>query len=206
MTELVYLDDYKVYKGITSSKDDERREQLIFHVSQMVETYCNRVFIDYASSPGITEYFSALNTEVWLTHFPIIDVSYVGVSIDGGKTYTELTEESSTDDGYYLYPEDGKISTQKWGVPFAYYVTHSHKSLKVTYTAGYSSPDALPDDLKAAIYDLLHYYEHEEHTTNKVLNAAVLENPIPFNNVNFPAHIVRILNQYRVNYAYSEAM
>jgi hypothetical protein len=206
MAELVYLDEYKIYKGLTSTEDDARREQLILQVSDIVETYCNRKFIDYSASPGITEYYSALNTEVWLTHFPILEVTYVGVSVDGGQTYTELTEDSAEGTGFFVYHDEGKISTQKWDIPFAYYVQHPHKSLKVTYRAGYEGVDNIPLDLKGAIYDLVHYYEHSEHTVSKSLNAATLENPMPYNNINFPPHITRILNQYRVPYNYMDAM
>ena len=202
MAELVFLDDYKIYKNLTSTEDDARREDLIIKVSELVETYCNRKFSEYVSTP-VTEYFNALETEVYLTHFPVIDISYVGVSSNGGATYTELTQDSSDASGYFLYPEEGKISTQKWGIPFLYTVQHPYKSLKVTYTAGY---DSLPQDLTMAIFDLVHYYEHEEHNISKSLNAATLENPMPYNAINFPPHIVRILNQYRVPYAYADAM
>lgn len=206
MAELVYLDEYKIYKGLTSTEDDARREQLILQISEIVENYCNRRFVDYASSPGLTEHFSALNTEVWLTQFPVIDVTYVGVSVDGGQTYTELTEDSADGTGFFVYHDDGKISTQKWGIPFAYYVQHPHKSLKVIYRAGYDGVDNIPLDLKTAVYDLVHYYEHSEQTVSKSLNAATLENPAPYNSINFPPHITRILNQYRVPYAYMDVM
>lgn len=206
MTELVYLDEYKIYKGLTSTEDDARREQLIIQISEMVETYCNRTFIDYSSTPGITEYFNALNTEVWLTHFPILDVTYVGVSVDGGQNYTELTQDDPTGMGFFSYPQDGKISTQKWGIPFARYVQHPYKSLMVTYRAGYDGVDNIPQDLKTAIYDLVHYYENNEHTVSKSLNSSTLENPAPYNSINFPPHITRILNHYRVPYNYMDEM
>lgn len=202
MAELVFLDEYKIYKNLTSTEDDARREDLILKVSQLVETYCNRKFIDYVSSP-VTEYFNAMETDVYLSHFPVINVEYVGVSTDGGINYTELTQDDVNASGFFVYPEEGKISTQVWGSPFAYYVRHPYKSLKVTYTAGYT---ALPEDLKTAVYDLVHYYEHSEHTVSKSLNASTLENPMPYNNINFPPHITRILNQYRVPYAYSDVM
>lgn len=203
MTDLVELEDYKEYKNITSTEEDTRRQILITQVSSLVENYCNRTFLDYASSPGVTQYFSALNTEVWLSHFPVIAVTYLGVSADGGKTYTELSEDDSGGDGFFVYYDSGKISTQKWGIPFLYSVQHPYKSLKITYTAGYTE---IPEDLKLAVFDLIHYYEHEEQTISKALNAATLENPAPYNNINFPPHIVRILNQYRVPYAYTDAM
>ena len=206
MAELVFLEDYKLYKSLTNTTNDELREQLILQVSDVVETYCNRKFTDYASSPGITEYFDARNTEVWLTHFPIIEITYLGVSNDGGLNYTELSEADSAGEGYFLYSEDGKVSTQKEDIPFLYYVRHPYKSLKIIYTAGYSDADALPWDLKMAVMDLVHYYEHSEQTVSKSLNAATLENPMPYNNVNFPPHITRILNNYRIPYAYTDAL
>ena len=194
--------DYRIYKNLSSPEDDSRREDIILKVSQIVETYCNRKFTDYVTTP-ITEHFNAVESEVYVTHFPVINVSYVGVSVDSGVTYTELTQDDTDASGYFVYPEEGKISTQVWGRPFAYYVQHPYKSLRVTYTAGYT---ALPEDLRTAIFDLVHYYEHSEQTVSKSLNAATLENPAPYNSINFPPHITRILNQYRVPYAYSDAM
>lgn len=206
MAELVYLDEYKIYKGLTSPEDDPRREQLILQVSDIVETYCNRKFIDYAAAPGITEYYNALNTEVYLTYFPVIAIDTLEVSSDGGKTWTELTQDASDDSGFFVMPDIGKVSTQKWDTPFLYAVQHPYRSLRISYRAGYEGPDNLPLDLKTAIFDLIHYYEHSEHTVSKSLNAATLENPMPYNNINFPPHITRILNQYRAPYAYSDAI
>lgn len=206
MAELAYLEDYKNYKQITNTVDDEKLEYIIGYVSQIVETYCNRNFLDYASSPGLTEYFDARNTEVWLSQFPILQITYLGVSEDAGKTWTELAEDDSAGDGFFVYYENGKVSTQEEDIPFLKYVKHPYRSLKITYTAGYSDADNLPADLKIAIYDLIHYYHKEEYTTSKALNAATLENPAPYNSVNFPPHIVRILNNYRVPYAYTDAL
>ena len=157
--DLVDLEEYKEYKQITEPATDTYRVALINYVSKLVETYCNRKFLEYASSPGITEYHSALTNRVYLDYFPVIDVTSVEVSADAGNTYTALSE------GYQR-------------TPFLYSCDLEYNSFKVSYTAGYTE---LPQDLKLAVFDLVHYYEHDEATVRKQMMGGTLENPIPFN-------------------------
>jgi len=192
--DLVELDEYKEYKQLTNVEQDAKRTALIVYVSQLVESYCNRKFIEYASSPGITEYYSALTNRVYVDQFPIINVYSVEVSSDGGQTYTALVENSSEKDGYIVDVDNGVIMTQLQYKSFLSYCDLEYNSFKVSYTAGY---EELPKDLKLAIFDLIHYYEKEEMSLRKSLMGAQLENPLPFNDAEFPSHIQRILSLYR---------
>jgi hypothetical protein len=197
--DLVDLEEYKEYKSITETVTDNKRTALITYVTKLVQTYCNRVFLDYASSPGITEYHSALTTRVYTNHFPIIAVTSVEVSEDAGNTYTALTEGYQDDrTGYIVDTENGIIMQQNQRTPFLYSCELEHNIFKVSYTAGYSE---LPLDLKLAVFDLVHYYEHDEASVRKTMLGGTLENPMPFNEVDFPPHIKRILSLYRVSYA-----
>ena len=195
MVDLVDLEEYKEYKEITNTESDARRQSLITYASALVENYCNRKFLEYNTNP-LTEYRSALNTEVYLMQFPILTITSVKTSGDGGKTQEVLTEEDTDDTGFYANYEEGIISPQIAGRPFLYYVDHPHKSLEIVYTAGYAT---LPLDLKLAVFDLVHYYEHEESVITKAL-----DNPFAIAQTNFPAHITRVLNLYRVPYAFVE--
>jgi len=199
MTDLVDLIEYKEYKQITETGTDPYRQALITYVSTLVESYCNRKFVDYATSPGVIEYYSALTNKVFLNHFPILEVYSVETSQDAGITYTALTEGANTDyTGYIVDYENGVVMTQNQRTPFLYSVELEYNSLKVSYRAGY---EELPSDLKLAVFDLIHYYEHEESTVRKAMMGGTLDNALPFNDVDFPAHIQRILSLYRVPYA-----
>lgn len=197
MTDLVDLQDYKEYKQITETQTDPYRQALITYVSKLVESYCNRVFKDYANSPGVIEYHSALTNRVYLNHFPALEVYSVETSPDSGNTYTALSEGyQDTYDGYFVDLENGVVMTQNQRTPFLYSCNLEFNSLRVTYRAGYE--DEIPADLKLACFDLIHYYEHEESTVRKAMMGGTLDNPLPFNDANFPPHIERILSLYRV--------
>ena len=198
--DLVSLSEYKEYKSITNTEEDSKRLALVTSVSKMVETYCNRVFLEYYANP-VTEYFSALNTEVYLSHFPINEVQTVATSADGGLTYTALSYLDPDKEGYLVNKEDGLVYTQYQHKPFLYSVDRTFNSLKVVYTAGY---EELPLDLKLAVFDLIHYYEHDERTPTKSMMSASMTTAVPFNDYNFPSHITRVLNMYRMPYCYRE--
>ena len=71
-------------------------------------------------------------------------------------------------------------------------------SIKVTYTAGYST---CPADLRLAVIDLITYYLKEEHRETRTLGGASIQNPSSTSlndNVGFPDHIKRVLDLYKV--------
>lgn len=196
MTDLIELSEYKEYKKITSSTRDGKIQSLITQTSALVESYCARKFLDYASSPGITEWFDSNTELVYLKHFPLIQVNTVNVSVDGGITQTLLTENDSTGAGYFVDLENGVVRTQKTGNKFndgAYYNT-PYRSLEINYFAGYTE---VPEDLKLAILDTIAYYEDQENKPTQSLMGGTIENPLPYAANSFPPHIRRILDLYR---------
>jgi len=195
MTDLISLDYYKSYKGITSTTRDGKLQSLIVQVSALIETYCNRKFVDYSSSPGITEWFDAKTSVVDLTHFPVIAVAGVMTSADGGITQVALTEDSTDYDGFYVDMQNCKIYQQK-GLNFLDSYDIPYRSLEVTYTAGYTE-DTIPEDLKLAVQDLVHYYEENEKQPTQSLLGGTIDNPLPYAANSFPPHIRRILDLYR---------
>ena len=101
MTDLVRLSDYKEYKNINSTERDGKFQTIITFASALVENYCARKFIDYASSPGVTEWFDSNQEIVQLKHFPLIQVNSVYTSVDGGLTQVALTQDDSNYAGFY---------------------------------------------------------------------------------------------------------
>ena len=200
MTDLITLEEYKEYKGIKNADKDGRRSLLISLVSQLIQTYCGRSFVGYVNTDKV-EYFDARTTDVYLQEFPVISVTHVKTSEDGGITQTTLTEDSADADGYFVDLEEGKIYTQKEGTYFLNRVGHPFRSLEVAYRAGYVDQygdPGIPVDLKLAVLDTVVYYEDNEKNLNKTLASATMENPEPTISSDFPPHIKRVLDLYRV--------
>jgi hypothetical protein len=202
MTDLVTLQEYKDFKNITSDTQDSEIQEIITTVSAFVERYCDRVFIDNASAPGVVEFWDGNTSAVQLKQFPVISVDYVGVSDDGGVTYTQLVENSSGKDGYFVDDENDElvwVLTQIAGDRFIAAYDTPYKSLQIRYLAGYSTVNSIPADLKLVCFSLIEYYLEEQYTPAKTLAGATIDNPIGLNGPGLPPHIRRILDLYRVS-------
>lgn len=192
MADLITLDDYKTFQGISSTKDDDKLEVLVPSVSQLVKTYCANSIIDFYTNPKV-EYFT-LNYSthlVQLTESPIVVIS----SVELKETFT--SDYTTLDSGKYFVDDktDSLIRTnsntyQNW--------PQGPNSVKVTYTAGYSET---PLDLKLAIVDLITYYARDEYKLRQTLSGATRENPESStrNSPAFPDHIKRVLDLYKLN-------
>ncbi len=196
MTELVTLDEYKSYKGIKNPNDDGKIQVLIAQISQLVESYCNRKFVEYYSSPYRTEWFDAKTELVYLTEFPVVSVISVSTSTDGGLDQTTLTENDPVGAGYFVDLEEGIVRTQRTGTKFLDTYNTPYRSLEIIYQAGYDSEN-LPEDLKLSVLDLVDYYRDEQRHPTKSLLGATIENPLPAVASHFPPHIKRVLDLYR---------
>ena len=194
MTDLITLDCYKEYKEVTSTERDGKTQQVITQVSALTEHYCNRQFTAYSTTAKV-EWFDANNDVVFLTEFPLLAVSGVTTSADGGVNQTVLAEASSGTPGYFVDIPDGAVYSQD-GFPFLTAYTLAFRSLEVTYTAGYTE-ETLPEDLKLCVIDMVDYYMDGQSTPNKAMLGATLDNPQPYAANSFPPHIRRILDLYR---------
>jgi len=188
MAELLTTETYKQAKALTGVKDDERLGIIISSVSQLVKTYCNNTFLDYATTP-LDEYFSPdwQGCDVQVTESPILVVSGVSERSSTSEAYYTLTELTE-------YAVDLKTdSVRRIGA----YWPVGIDAVKVTYTAGYAST---PADLKLAMIDLTSYYMKEEHKITRNLGSASMHNPSGTltGNVGFPDHIKRVLDLYRI--------
>lgn len=195
MADLIRLSDYKEYKNINSTARDGKIQSLISAISSLVENYCNRKFTEYSTTPKV-EWFDGKTNIVYLKEFPVIGVTSVKTSEDGGVTQTTLTEAASDKKGYFVDLDAGSIFTQVETEKFITSYDVAYKSLEVTYTAGYTLDD-VPEDLKLCIMDLVHYYENDENAPSKSLLGATIDNAQPYIANSFPPHIRRILDLYR---------
>lgn len=198
--DLITLEAYKEYKGVTNPDKDGKRQLLISLASKLVKNYCSRTFVDYIVDDKV-EYFDARTSEIVLSEWPVISVTHVKTSEDGGITQTTLTEDDTDAEGYFVDLENSKVFTQIEGLNFLTTINHPFRSLEVSYNAGYTEDGVTPEvplDLRLAMFDLVVYYEDNEKALNKTMASATIDNPLPVLSSDFPAHIKRILNLYRM--------
>jgi hypothetical protein len=190
MTNLITIDHFKQYKGIKSENDDPIISLLIGAVSTFIKEYTNRNFIDYAHTSKV-EYFDATSYGEYLPNeFPLIEVSELAVSVDGGVTYTVLVEDTD----YFVDLDADRIINNTGFTGFTT-GTIKHKSGKITYKGGYTKT---PQDVQLAVMDLVEYYRKEEFSPSKALQGASVENPVIMElGSRLPPHIKRTLDLYR---------
>ena len=199
MADLITLQQYKDFQGLTGVTQDARINVIIDSVSQLVKNYCGTNLIDNYSSAK-TEYFDIKDgrtTRVMLTEGPIVSVTSVQERESQADAYVTLIKENSNSSGKYEYVVDeltDSIIRTNENVDKAF--AQGRKAVKVVYTAGYS---ATPDDLKLAVYDLVKYYLKDESRERMTIAGATVENPgSASTGVGFPDHIKRVLDMYKV--------
>ena len=113
---------------------------------------------------------------------PIVGITSVEESLDFGQTYTTLVVYTD----YVLDLMNDKIDL------FYGEVVDSPNRFKITYKAGFAS---VPLDLKLALFDLMDYYMKKESTPRKSSSDVSVQY---ITNSDFPPHIKRVLDLYRV--------
>jgi hypothetical protein len=191
MGDLVSLEEYKTYKGIATSENDGRILQIITHVSQLVRSFCNRSFTGYYDTDKVEYYDGSLHT-LYPEEVPLVSVTSVEVSDDGGETYTAQTEFT----GYYVDRGKDAVTTGYPNYPFST-SAYSVNGVRLTYKGGF---EECPEDLKIACFDIVEYYREEEYIPKKVMSGATSDNEVfrLMRSERFPIHIQRVLNLYRM--------
>ncbi len=201
MANLVTLREYKDFAGLTGVSEDAKLNVIIPSISQAVKSYCGTSIVDYYSSDKV-EYFDITNDEtfqIMVDESPLVSVSEVQERDSQSGTYTTLISENSDSSGKYEYVIDTErdliIRTTATGDKM---FPKGRKAVKVTYRAGYSST---PADLKLACFDLVKYYLKDERKTSLTIQGAQVRNEVSTSlrdNIDFPDHIKRILDFYKV--------
>lgn len=185
---LVTKAEFKAYAGLTSPTQDAVIDALIPKVSALVKSICRRTFVDYVNDTKV-EYFDGGYASYSPEETPILSVASFEYSTDYGNTYTSLVEYTD----YAVSKTTGDIlAISTLGFPSAI------NGYKVTYTAGY---EALPEDLKLAIFDLITYYMKNDSAIHSSKAPGTNSVQIEYvTNTSLPAHIKRVLDQYAANY------
>lgn len=186
MANLLTLDEYKEYEGLSSTKEDTKLELLVASTSQLVKTYCGNSIIDYYSADKVEEFSIRWSTDVvQLTESPLVSVTSVETRTSESAAYITL---AAADYHVDLATDSIFKVTQRW--------PHGFGAVKVTYRAGYATT---PADLKLALVDLVRYYYKNEYKDRQTLSGASIENPSAKSStgVAFPDHIKRVLDLYK---------
>lgn len=185
---LVTRAEYKAYAGISSNNSDSVIDSLIPKVSQLVKSVCRRAFVDYVNDSKVEFHEGGSNILV-PQESPVISVSSLEYSQDYGNTYTALVEYTD----YAISKSTNTIiSLNSLGFPVAV------NGYKVTYTAGF---EALPDDLRLAVLDLITYYIKNDSAIHSSKAPGTNSVQIEYvTTTNLPAHIKRVLDLYADNY------
>lgn len=204
---LVTLEEVKDYLEITSTGHDGRLANIINYASKAVETYCGREF----AANTYTEYHDGGTPSIFLERIPVNNVTVVAEY--DGTNYANLNGPNS--DGslpanvgltsnalQYMYYEDtGEIRKLKNGratmsIDLGQYERFNNyaKGVKVTYGAGYVN---IPNDLKLAILDYIKLLHKNESGSETFSFQGESKSSFP-TSANFPAHIRRILELYRI--------
>jgi hypothetical protein len=186
---LVTKTEYKTYAGISSINQDAEIDLLIPKVSELVKTYCRRSFID-GLDEVIVQRSNGGFDKIILKEEPVTQVLSVDQSTDYGQTYTALTEFTD----WVLDREDNTVlslGTQGF--------VKAVNGYQVSYYAGY---EAVPEDLKLAVLDLITYYRKNDGSVhnNRTPGGGGSVQLEYIMNTNFPAHIKRVLDQYVADY------
>ena len=196
MADLVTIHEYKDAEGLRGEKDDERLGVIIPKVSDLVKKYCGVSFIDYFSTDK-TETFTInddYTNTIIMSESPLVSVTSVKERANYSDAYTTLTTNAYQ---YYVDLESDSITrTDTHGNPINF--QKGLGAVQVAYKAGYSST---PSDLKLAIFDLINYYMKDEHKERRTLGGATQQNQGTSgirDNSDFPDHIKRVLDLYRV--------
>jgi hypothetical protein len=178
--------DYKIYAGIKSTNYDAEIDALIPRVSDFVKRYCNRTFVDHFITAK-TEIFDGGTSHFILSEPPVNAVTSVSYSQDYGQTWTLLTQ-------YVDWIKRDDTVLNLIGSKFPVYL----QGYKVIYTAGY---DDTPQDLEIGIMDLITYYRKNDMSVHSNSAPGTNKTQIEYiTSSQLPAHIRRVLDQYRTDY------
>jgi hypothetical protein len=186
--DLVTVNQYKSYRGITGNTEDTKLNIIVPSVSTLVKNYCGRTFLDHYSTNKV-DYFSMKwpQNVVFLDEIPIVQIVSVEEFADSqeGSTYVTLTASQYMVDNFLeaIYRiEGGKRKDYPEGI----------NSVRVTYKGGYAE---LPSDLRLAVTDLITYYLKEEWKPEKNQGTFTIRNDGA--EPDFPDHIKRVLDLYK---------
>lgn len=204
--DYVSLIEVKNFLKITSTSHDARLSNIIPMICQAVETYIGREVL----SNNYIEFHDGGRNSIFTDRIPINNVTelaeYNGtdyIPLDGPSANGALpnTAVTNTTIAYMWYDETGRVKKlnsegkaaldiELTGNPvFRNYA----KGIRIQYNGGY---DIAPTDIKLATLDYIKII-HKDDTSETISFQGEAKENVPMS-ANFPPHIRRILEMYRV--------
>jgi Phage gp6-like head-tail connector protein len=190
MTDIITLEEYKQYQGLTKMDQDAKLSLVIASASNIIKTYIGDIFTP-TTSP-IVEYISVDydTNRIYPRYYPINSI----ISVEESDRYTtDSTVHVPLQTGTQFYLDDDSIVRVPGSLGFANWPI-SPGTVKVTYTGGYSLLST-PADLKLACIELVNYYVNKDFVPSRTLQGATIINPTG-GTAELPAHVRTILDGY----------
>lgn len=211
MTALVTIQEIRDYLQINSDEGpttDANLGSLANYASSVVEDYCSRTF----AAANVTEIHDGGHSSVFVDRIPLNSINVVFeydgtnyVELIGPLSDGELPNVSANANAVIAYVWDtdtGQITrdtglgsgNQELSITFPQAFANYKKGVKVDYNGGYTT---IPNDLKLATLDYIKIlYKQEQGISSFTFQGESKE--VPNFSANFPPHIRRILELYRI--------
>lgn len=188
MRNIITIDQYKDYKRLTKTDQDQSLQFIVASVSDIVKGYCGHSFIDYFQTPKVQVINNMFpRTSIQLNQWPIRQVQQIRIKQEPAQQYVVFQD--------YIINRHIDAIGHKTGL-----FPQGLDAVQVTYTAGYQQA---PQDVKIAAADLVHHYLRQQYRQRKQLLGASIDNSqTRYQGVRqiWPSHIIRVLDLHR-NYA-----
>lgn len=191
MADIITLEEYKSFEGLSQTKEDPKLIFLVSAASSLIKAYIGDIFAP-AVSP-IVEYISVdYDTDrIYPRYYPINSI----ISVEESDRYTlDSTVHVPLQVGTQYYLDNDSL-VRVPGTGFANWPI-SPGTVKLTYTGGYSFATT-PMELKLACIQLVNFYKNNEHVPSRSMQGATIINPAA-GVAELPAHVRAILDTYKV--------
>lgn len=179
MADLCLLNDVKRYLGIQTANEDILLGYLITGASAWVENFTNRTFLTSSYSE---ESIGKDQTSYFFRQYPVTTVA--SMTVDG-----------------VAVPQSTSPTANGWRLVNAYmarligYNLARDSVVQVSYTAGYASLAALPQDIPMAVMEIVALRFREKEWIGK--HSETLQTQVvSFTNSDVPADVRKTLQQY----------
>ncbi len=190
MADLITLEDYKTYKGLGKTDQDDKINLLIKSVSSLIKAYVGHGIVDNWDTPLVETYTLPYDTStLYLNSYPINEIISVTEDVGGyvGGLDSTIHYPVEFNIGFSFDPGGGKLV--RIGGNWA-------RNITVTYTAGYAE---VPEGVKLAAIELVSYYLNEEWKPTRTAGGTSIAGPAPEVG-GIPKHITPLLEYYKEIY------
>ena len=186
--ELITLEEYKIYKGISKADQDNKINLIIPSVSNIIKAYIGTSLVDHYNDP-ITETHTVEypTNEIYTRHWPINEVISV---TERDRSYWDSTVHLPLVSGVDYVVEDGYLVRTG---PYSVWTT-GPSTVVIEYTYGY---ETLPQEIKLAALELTSYYMNSEFKESRSIQGTTIVNKVS-SEPDLPPYIRAILDFYKV--------